>query len=152
MDIVAKNGNLLLNIGPRPDGTITEEQQEVLLSIGAWLKVNGEAIYGTRPWIKASEGSTKSTAGAFTDNEESQYTAEDIRFTTKGDILYAIILAWSDDVVLIRSVDQGKEVKNVSMLGSAEELVWKQTEEGLKVHFPEEKPSDYAHAIEIIFK
>ena len=83
-------GNLLLNIGPKPDGTITPEQQEVLREIGAWLKINGEAIYGTRPWIKAAEGDITGTAGAFTDNEESEYTAQDIRFTTKGDVLYAI--------------------------------------------------------------
>ena len=87
VDIVAKNGNLLLNIGPRPDGRITEEQQDVLRKIGGWLKVNGEAIYGTRPWIVATEGTQVGTSGAFTDNEESAYTAQDIRFTKKGDAL-----------------------------------------------------------------
>lgn len=151
VDIVAKNGNLLLNIGPQPDGTITQEQQDVLLNIGSWMDINGEAIYGTRPWTKAAEGSTKSTAGAFTDNEESEYTAADIRFTTKGDILYAITLAWSDEV-LIRSIHSDQEVNQVSMLGSGEELVWDQSPEGLKVRFPDEKPSEYAHALKVVFK
>jgi alpha-L-fucosidase len=152
VDIVSKNGNLLLNIGPRPDGTITQEQQDVLLKIGAWLTVNGEAIYGTRPWIIAAEGSAKSTAGAFTDNEESQYTAEDIRFTTKGDILYALTLAWSDKEILVRSINQSKTVDQVFMLGSGEELFWNQTADGLVVRFPEEKPTEYAHALKISFK
>ena len=152
VDIVAKNGNLLLNIGPKPDGTITQEQQEVLRSIGGWLNINGEAIYGTRPWTIAAEGSIKSTAGAFTDNEESSYTAEDIRFTTKGDFLYAISLDWSDDEIMVRSIDQSKEVEKVIMLGSVEELAWSQTNEGLRVKFPAEKPSEYAHALKIAFK
>jgi alpha-L-fucosidase len=152
VDIVSKNGNLLLNIGPKPDGTITQEQQEVLRSIGGWLKINGEAIYGTRPWIIAAEGSTKSTAGAFTDNEESSYTAEDIRFTTKGDFLYAISLGWSDDEIIVRSIDQSLDVEQVAMLGYGDELSWSQTNEGLRVRFPEEKPSEYAHALKIAFK
>ncbi|MDX2431221.1 MAG: alpha-L-fucosidase [Bacteroides sp.] len=152
VDIVSKNGNLLLNIGPKPDGTITQEQQDVLRKIGTWLNVNGEAIYGTRPWTRAAEGSTKSTAGAFTDNEESQYTAEDIRFTTKGDVLYAISLGWSDEGILVSSIDQSLTVNHVSMLGSDEELEWSQGAEGLKVKFPGQKPSEYAHALKIDFK
>jgi len=151
VDIVSKNGNLLLNIGPKSDGTITSEQKDVLLKIGEWLKINGEAIYGTRPWIIAGEGDVSGTSGAFSDNEESEYTAQDIRFTKKGDILYAISLAWSNDEIMIRSIDPALKVKHVSMLGSSEELAWSQNAEGLKVHFPGEKPSDYAHALKILF-
>jgi alpha-L-fucosidase len=152
VDIVAKNGNLLLNIGPRPDGTITEEQQDVLRKIGTWLNVNGAAIYGTRPWIKAMEGHEVGTSGAFTDNEESQYTVQDIRFTTKGDDLYAISLDWSDEGVTIHSIDEGAKVAGVSMLGSTEELTWSQSADGLIVEFPKEKPSEYAHALKISFE
>ncbi len=149
VDIVSKNGNLLLNIGPKPDGTITLQQQDVLRKIGGWLNVNGEAIYGTRPWTLAAEGEVTGTAGAFTDNEESQYTAQDIRFTTKGDILYAISLNWTDEEITIRSIDENLRVKQVSMLGSDEALVWSQSPEGLVVSFPKEKPSAYAHALKI---
>ena len=151
VDIVSKNGNLLLNIGPRPDGTITEEQQAVLREIGAWLKINGEGVYGTRPWIIAAEGEEKGTSGAFTDNEETEYSAQDVRFTTKEDILYAISLAWTDSDIIIRSVSNELDVEQVTMLGSDEELSWQQNPEGLKVTFPDNQPSDYAHILKITF-
>jgi alpha-L-fucosidase len=152
VDIVAKNGNLLLNIGPRPDGTITEEQQDVLRKIGDWLEVNGEAIYDTRPWIKAAEGKVAGTSGAFTDNKESEYSAQDIRFTKKDGALYAISLNWTDDAVTIHSLDESTKVAKVAMLGTDAELQWSQTADGLIVQFPNEKPSEYAHALKIIFE
>lgn len=154
VDIVSKNGNLLLNVGPKADGTIPEKQQKVLHEIGDWLKVNGEAIYGTRPWTISGEGSNKSDYGYMTDNKQAEYTSQDIRFTTKGDTLYAISLAWSDDRVTIHSLakkaDCDKEITSVSMLGSDETLEWKQTEEGLVVKFPTHKPSDFAHVLKIV--
>ena len=151
IDIVSKNGNLLLNIGPRPDGTITEGQQEVLLQIGSWLKVNGEAIYGTRPWTIASEGSQQGTAGAFTDNVETAYTAQDIRFTTKGDLLYAISLEWPETDITIQSIGTEVKVASVELVGCTEKPQWKQTAAGLQVKYPTEKPGDYAHALRITF-
>lgn len=151
VDIVSKNGNLLLNIGPRADGTITEGQQEVLLQIGSWLTVNGEAIYGTRPWVKAGEGSEQGTAGAFTDNDETAYTAQDIRFTTKGDTLYAVSLAWPEKEITIQSIGGDLKVASVDLLGAVEKPKWKQTSEGLQVGYPTEKPTDYAHALRITF-
>jgi alpha-L-fucosidase len=151
VDIVSKNGNLLLNIGPKADGTITDEQQAVLREIGRWLKVNGEAIYATRPWEIASEGAVMGTSGAFSDNEESLYTVQDIRFTTKGDKLYAISLAWTDSDVVIRSIGDDKKVAGIRMLGSDETISWDQSSEGLRVTFPEKMPTDFAHALEITF-
>ena len=149
VDIVSKNGNLLLNIGPRADGSITQEQQEVLREIGKWLAVNGEGIYKTRPWKVATEGATKGTAGGFTDNAHTAYTSEDFRFTTRDGALYATALIWSDKDVLIKSVTPDMEVKEVSMLGSDEKIAWKQTPKGLQVSFPSKKPSDYAHIFKI---
>lgn len=97
VDIVSKNGSLLLNIGPKPDGTIPEQSRQILLEIGRWLSINGEAIYGTRPWKVYGEGPTKVAGGAFHDTQTESYTSRDIRFTTKDGALYAIALAWPKD-------------------------------------------------------
>jgi alpha-L-fucosidase len=155
VDIVSKNGNLLLNIGPRPDGTITEEQTAVLLSIGKWLKVNGEAIYGTRCWKKFGEGEQSGTAGSWTDSNATPYTVRDIRFTTKGNDFYAIVLSWDEQGVLIKSLDKNAiadaKILNVQLLGSDEKIEWQQTEEGLRLSFPKTKPCDYAYSFKITF-
>jgi len=155
IDIVSKNGNLLLNIGPRADGTITEEQKEILLSIGKWLKVNGDAIYGTRCWKKFGEGDTQPTKGSFTDNQATLYTTRDIRFTTKGNDFYAIVLNWDKNGMLIKSLNKetiaDAQITDISLLGSDEKIDWKQTKEGLKINFPSQKPCDYAYAFKISF-
>jgi len=155
VDIVSKNGCLLLNVGPRSDGTIPEEAQKVLLEIGRWLHVNGEAIYGTRPWKVYGEGPTQVVAGAFKDTAGHPFTAEDIRFTTKGDALYAIALAWpASGKLTIRSLAIGSpylsgRIKSVALLGSKAPLKWDQTTEGLTVSLPAQKPSDLALALRI---
>ena len=128
IDIVSKNGNLLLNIGPRSDGTIPEEVQQVLIEVGAWLKVNGEAIYGTRPWKVYGEGPTKVAAGSFHDTDTATYTPEDFRFTTKGNTLYALELGWSSSgEAFIHALGSdalgGRKIKSVTLLGSGAELL-----------------------------
>ena len=154
VDIVSKNGNLLLNIGPRPDGTITEGQKAVLLAIGKWLSVNGEAIYGTRCWIKSGEGDAKGTAGSFSDNEATPYTCQDIRFTTKGNDLYAIALNWGKQI-LVKSLNKDvvgdAQILDVKMLGSDERIAWQQTDEGLVLTFPSVKPCEMAFSFKISF-
>jgi alpha-L-fucosidase len=156
VDIVSKNGNLLLNIGPRADGTITDEQKAVLLAIGEWLKVNGEAIYGSRCWKKFGEGEAESTKGSFTDNMATAYTARDIRFTTKGNDFYAIVLNWNDGgETLVKSLDKAAvadaKILRVSMLGTDEEIKWEQTDGGLRLSFPGESPCKYACTFKISF-
>ena len=94
IDIVSKNGGLLLNIGPKADGTIPEREVQMLREIGAWLQVNGEAIYGTRPWKIYGEGPTLTEEGPMREREDKPMTAADIRYTTKGSTLYAIALDW----------------------------------------------------------
>jgi alpha-L-fucosidase len=154
IDIVSKNGVLLLNIGPKADGTITDEQTAVLLAIGEWLNVNGEAIYSTRCWKKFGEGETQSTKGSFSDNTATAYTAQDIRFTTKGNDFYAIVLNWGEETV-IKSLNSAAiadaKILNVQMLGSDEKIEWTQTDEGLKLSFPKSKPCGFAYSFKITF-
>ena len=89
IDIVSKNGNLLINIGPKSDGTITDEETKVLLDIGEWLNINGEGIYGTTYWKKFGEGTVNAEEGFFKDGDEKQFTDKDFRFTYKNGYLYA---------------------------------------------------------------
>ncbi len=149
VDIVSKNGCLLLNVGPRPDGTIPEQAQKILLEMGRWLAVNGEAIYGTRPWKVFGEGPTEVVAGSFKDTESKPFTSEDIRFTVKGDALFAIALAWpKDGRITIKSL-AGVKARGVELLGSKARLKWKGGAGGLSVELPADRPSGYAFALKI---
>jgi alpha-L-fucosidase len=155
IDIVSKNGTLLLNIGPRSDGTIPEEVQQVLLDVGTWLNVNGDAIYGSRPWRTYGEGPTKVAAGSFHDTDTAHYTAEDFRFTTKDHALFAIGLAWPlNGEAVIRSLagtTGSQSVKSVSLLGSDAKPEFKQRPDGLHVQLPAQAPAKYAYVLRLTF-
>lgn len=152
VDVVSKNGALLLNIGPRADGTIPEPEQEILREIGRWLAANGESIYGTRPWRVYGEGPTDVSEGAFTDTHRAAFTAEDIRFTQKDGAIYAICLAQPQNEAHIRALtagDGGPSVRSVKLLGLAEELAWRQDEAGLHIALPAEMPGQHAFTFKI---
>jgi alpha-L-fucosidase len=155
-DIVSKNGCLLLNIGPKPDGTISDEQQQVLRDIGAWLKVNGEAIYNTRPWVVAGEGTTQQgQEGMFSEQRGQPYTFEDIRFTTRDGYVYAIILAWPGASCQIRNIRPDPDSR-INLLGYGRALEWKWDDQtGLRVNMPadlqqeERRPCKYAYVLKV---
>jgi alpha-L-fucosidase len=157
VDIVSKNGNLLLNICPRPDGTIPEPIRESLLGLGRWLDVNGEAIYGTRPWEIYGEGPLQIKEGSFGERKDQAATAADIRFTKKGNALYAICLGVPAGEVRIKALGKSpgrgdKPIVNVKLLGSYESLNWSQEADALVIQRLRRIPSLHAVAFKINFK
>lgn len=147
-DLVSKNGNLLLNVELRPDGSLSEDVEKSLVTLGEWMAVNGEAIYGTRPWQLFGEGPTKLKGGDF--NDSFALKPNDVRFTTKKGTLYAIALGWpSGGQLTLRSLAKPNVLKSVKLLGYKRKLVWTQTETALEIKLPEQKTSDIAVTFEI---
>jgi len=129
VDVVSKNGNLLINVGPTADGVIPPVMQQTLRGVGEWLRVNGEAIYGTRPWETHKDGN--------------------VRFTRKGNTLYAVALEWPEEELRLTSL-AGKPVLKVELLGSPEAIAWKVEPDALVIQPPTRRPSKYACAFRII--
>lgn len=155
IDIVSKNGTLLLNIGPRPDGTIPEPETDILLAMGRWLAVNGEAIYATRPWKVYGEGPTQIIAGPFQEAKQTAFTGGDVRFTTKGDTLYAILLGWPEDgEAAIGSLGSNLDlypftIERIELLGVGAPLQWSREAEHLTVKLPAQKLNQPAYVLKI---
>lgn len=145
IDIVSKNGMLLLNIGPKPDGTITDEETAVLKDIGKWMRVNGEGIYGTVPWRVFGEGEVNNKDGFFQDNDEKEFTSSDYRFTYKDGFLYAFNMRPDSDRFLIRSLkirgDHDFIVGSVEVLGDVKILSAERNREGLSIRL-DKRPAD----------
>ena len=142
VDIVSKNGCMLLNVAPRPDGSIPAEQQQILRGIGAWLRVNGEAIYGSRPWLIFGEGPNNPAAGHLADVGFDGFDGRDIRFTTNEGKLYAIALGWPVDghKVTIQALGASKyadDIRSIQLLGYEGEISWERTIDGLVVEMPD---------------
>jgi alpha-L-fucosidase len=162
IDVVSKNGNLLLNIPVRGDGTIDELERQVVEEVGDWMKANSECIYGTRPWKIFGEGPAIENAAplraqGFNEGKGKPFTAEDIRFTAKGGALYAAVLDWpGNGKVIIKSLPAGSahfpaKVNRVELLSSSQALPFERTEKGLEITFPDTKPGPfYANVVKIV--
>lgn len=162
IDVVSKNGNLMLNIPVRGDGSIDELEREIVTEIGTWMKLNSKSIYDTRPWIIFGEGPQQESAGAitsqgFNEGKGKPYTSEDIRFAQKDKILYATVMAWPENgTVYIKSLGKSNpnhidKIKQIKLVSTGEKLKFKQHEQGLEVYFPNQKPEvSYANALEIL--
>jgi alpha-L-fucosidase len=153
VDIVSKNGNLLLNIPLMADGTLDAESKMILTEMGKWMEVNKEAIHGTRPWLTYGEGPT-SVKNEYSEKIKEAFTSQDFRFTTKDGAVYAIGLDWPAEgrTILVRSLAAGQapdKIGSVRLLGFADSLKWERVQEGLKVELPEKKPCEYAYALKI---
>jgi alpha-L-fucosidase len=141
VDVVSKNGNLLLNVVQRPDGSLDADAEQLLAELAAWTATNGEAIFDTRPWVVYGEGPMQTKGGSF--HEDFTFGPKDVRFTTKGDAtLYAFgMVAPDDGQMVIRSLAKSADgktnvIERISLLGSREKLAWTQTADGLTVTLP----------------
>jgi alpha-L-fucosidase len=154
-DIVSKNGNLLLSIPVRGDGTIDADEHRILVELGDWMKQNSEAIHGTRPWRVFGEGPTRVAGGMFSEHSSQPFTSEDIRFTTKDGALYAIALGWPKSGVLrIAALGQDSAlapgaIERVEVLGSTQSMQFTRTRMGLEVRLPEGLAGAVAIALKI---
>ena len=157
VDIVSKNGNMLLNFGPKSDGTFSEEALNIAHCMGRWTSVNGEAIFGSRPWKIYGEGPTVYKGGRFGEVKTiaPTFTPQDIRFTTKKGVIYAIFLAWPEHQAVIKALGRKSpyappKISEVKLLGEEAKLKWRQTDDALVIETPPRKPCDYAFTFSII--
>ena len=154
VDVVSKNGNLLLNIPLPGHGRPDEDELAFLDKFGAWMAINGEAIYSTRPWKIAGEGPTQG-GGTTAYGRLPQFAPGDMRFSAKGDALYAIALAWpTDGKLLIKALASNSpnyrgEIARIGLLGSESNLIWSRDADGVTINLPEKPPCDFAYAFKI---
>ncbi|NLR93336.1 alpha-L-fucosidase [Flammeovirga agarivorans] len=156
IDIVSKNGNMLLNVPPNPDGTIPPEMENLLTDMGQWLEVNGEAIYGTRPWTIFGEGPTRIPAGGHKiERKKIVYKANDIRFTKKNNNeFYAFVMDTPSGDIVIETLSTrfgilNNAIEKIQLVGSDEPLKWERTDLGVVIKRPSSFPTKYAHAFKI---
>ena len=160
IDIVSKNGVLLLNISPKADGTILEDQKQVLLDMGNWLGKYGESIYGTRPWYTFGEGPTKEPDGHFKNAKKFlkiKYSNKDIRYTTKGKNIYAIVLGTPevDKVIRLNAFNKNQfsqEIEKITLLDSDEAIEWTLTDEELQISVSKKVNDSMANVFKITTK
>jgi alpha-L-fucosidase len=150
VDIVSKNGCLLLNIGPRKDGIIPEDQEKTLLEIGKWLDLNGEAIYGSEYWSVFGEGPTKTNTGHLSESRNKRFTENDMRFTKNHNAVYATILVPPTmDVDINYLTTSNIKIKSIDLLGYEGNIQFEQTAEKLTIQYPSDAELEYAWVFKI---
>ena len=156
-DIVSKNGNLMLNFPLPNSGELDQEEMKVLEGITAWMAVNSEGIYATRPWKIYGEGPSTQVAiksGGFNEDKRGDFTAEDVRFTAKGSTLYAFVMGRPEKAALVRALAKNGpqnpgRIRHVTLLGYGGQVKWKQDESGLRVEMPAEKLSEIGITLKV---
>ena len=156
-DIVSKNGNLLLNFPLPNSGELDSEEMKVLEGITAWMAVNSEGIYASRPWKIYGEGPSTQVAiksGGFNEDKRGDFTAEDVRFTAKGSTLYAFVMGRPEKAALVRALAKNGpqnpgRIRHVTLLGYGGQVKWKQDESGLRVEMPAEKLSEIGITLKV---
>ena len=160
VDVISKGGNFLLNVGPTAEGDFPQESIDRLEDVAEWMKVNGESVHQTENWKVYKEGRHELLEELYDTPDVASvqlpFTARDIRFTRKGNFLYATCLAWPEGEVIIKNLGKGKspgiKIKNVSMLGSEASISWVQKRKGLVVSVPDEKPCKHAYVYKITYQ
>lgn len=160
VDIVAKNGLMLLNVPPNPDGSIPEEMASLLKEMGEWLEINGDAIYGTRPWTVFGEGPTRLSEGGHKVEETLKiaYTNRDIRYTKRSDKeFFAIVMDDPAEKIVMKTLSThigalNSEILKVELLGSDEKIAWERNETGLVIDVPSKLEPGHAHAFRILMR
>jgi len=155
IDVVSKNGNLLLNVPLRGDGTPDDDELAIVEGIAQWMEVNQEAIHGTRPWKVLGEGPQMTDTAplqgpGFNEGKSKPFTAEDVRFTTKGSVLYAFVMGAPKTAVHLKSLGAAAKLLNakitgVTLLGSTEQLKWSLTEDALVLELPHHAANEIAN-------
>ncbi len=157
VDIVSKNGNLMLNVGPKSDGTISEEETHILKTIGKWMQINSEGIYDTVYWKTFGEGPTTFAGGAFTEREKPRFTSEDIRFTYKDGTIYAFVMKTPENgkvsiktlKLVDREHDGDLDIVNIAMLGYENKITFNRDFEALNIQIEGKIDTDYPICIKI---
>jgi alpha-L-fucosidase len=162
VDVVSKNGNLMLSVPVKGNGNIDSDERKIVEEIGRWMKANSESIYDTRPWTIFGEGpalenTAPLSAQGFNEGKGKPMEAQDIRFVVKGDVLYATVMGWPENgKVLIKNLGSNsqhykKKISKVELISTKQALAFEQTADGLLVSFPENRPAEfYANALKVV--
>jgi alpha-L-fucosidase len=145
IDVVSKNGNLMLNVSPKADGTLDDDATKLLTDIGDWMKINGEAIYDTRPWIIFGEGPTNFKDPNDAQTHDIPFTSSDIRYTRRGNDIYAMTMDLPSQRVVLRALSSDSplvtgKITKVTLMGESDDLHWYRTAESLVIDLPKTPP------------